>query len=116
MSVVSLHVDASAKDGDATIDVAGGIINEPVGNGARVMPKDLASSRVERIGIVGAGDEHNTGDNDWGDFENPRIAAVKDPLGAKQMRVFGSDLDETGIATASVVSVVRWPVFPEGGR
>ena len=111
MGIVSFHVDVRAEDGHAAIVVCGGIINQPLRDGADVVPELMAGLRVKRIDIVLRGNKHDAIDDDRSDFHGGGVARyAEDPLCSQVAHICRVNLAQRGVAPAAVVAVVVDPV------
>jgi len=112
--IVCLHIDTRSENGDPTVDVSGCIVNEALCNRTSVMPKSLPCDSIESIGIVGAGDEHHTGNDNRSDLQNTGVAAMKHPLGTKLAHILRCYLGQATISSSRVVTVIGSPVIVQG--
>ena len=111
MSIVCFHVHARAQNRHSTIVVLRSVVNQSGRDGIRVVPQHLAGLRVERIGIVRAGNEHDSGQDHRCRFERAYGARMEYPLCHQPARVLRRDLCKMAEALSAVVSVVGDPIF-----
>src|ERR1700733_8859896 len=110
MSVVCFHVEVSARQGHASIDMTRGVIDKPARNGPRIMPEYFSRLRIQCEGVVRAGEVHDAIHHYRRRFEYAWGFGMKDPLRLQVANVLRSDLGKAAEALASVVAVVHWPI------
>lgn len=114
MGVVGFEKNFGVPDADAAIVVLGSVIDESLGDRARVVPDGPARAGIERKGVVGGGDEQDAIDRYGCDFKTTRVPYVKDPLRAEVGDVRRRDFGEIAEAAACVISIVRDPICAGG--
>ena len=110
MRIVRFHKDSTAPNSDAAIVVLRGIVDQPFGNGARMMPQSSSGLRIERVRIVGGSDQHDAVDNDRRDLEVAGVRRMKDPLDAEICHVAGINFAEATVPATGVVAIVGKPI------
>src|ERR1700730_12097457 len=114
MRVVGFEKNFGMPERDPTIVVLGGIVDEPFGDRARIVPNGATSAGVEGEGVVGGSDEHDAVNDYRRDLEASRVAYVDHPIPAKVGDRRGRDFGEITEAAAGVIPIVRNPVCARG--
>ena len=110
MSVVGFHIEPGAGYGHTAIDMTGGVIDKALESRTRMVPEYFSSLRVERKGIVRAGEVHDAIHHHGRRFKDARRSGMKDPLRLQLPGILRSDPAKTAVTLSGVVTVVRRPV------
>lgn len=110
MCVVCLHIQTHAQNGHAPIVMLTGVVDQARRHSSGVMPKQLAGLCIQRIGVVGAGHEHDARNHHRSDFKWADRAGVEHPLRGEPACVRRSYLSHRAVTRTGVVTVVRDPV------
>src|SRR5437016_13263700 len=108
MGVIGLQKNAVAGHSDAAVD--SGIANHSRRGGQLIMPELAAGSRIQREALVGGGHVHDAIHDHWGHFQPSRARNRKHPLRCEPGDIVLVDLSERGVAVASGIAIVGWPV------
>ena len=93
--------------------MARGIVDQPLGDGACMVPQQLARLRVQRIRIVRARYEHHSGNHHRSHFHHACSARVKHPGRLQVVHVRRRYLGHAAESPPRIVAVVRDPVLPD---
>src|SRR5215470_215645 len=95
---------------DSAIVVLRSIVDKPLRNGARIVPENLPSLRVQGIRIVGRRYEHDSIDNHGSNLETIGVRRMKNPLRAKLRNIARVNFAESTITSPRIVAVVGKPI------
>src|SRR6202012_2844731 len=116
MGIIGFHVKSRAQESNTAADMAGGVIDQTLGNRPRIVPQYLSRFRVEGICVIGSRDVHDPIDNHRSNFKNAGISAVEDPLSLKMSDILRRDLRKAAKTPSCVITVVRGPVVLNRSR
>ena len=110
MGVVGQPVHPRVPQRDAAAEVPGRIVDQSLRDRPRVMPDHQPSARIQRVGIVGRGHEHDAVRDYGRDLQPVRIAGMEYPLRPQLSDICRIDLRQAAEAAATEVSVVGEPI------
>src|ERR1700751_5326264 len=87
-----------------------GVVNQPLGCGARMMPKQLTRLCIESVCVIGAGDEHDTRYHDRSYFEPGDVSGMEYPLCRQMTYVPPCYLRQAAVALPRIITIVGNPI------
>src|SRR4029077_12336334 len=110
VSVVRFEENSRMPYGHTAVVVLRRIIDQPLGNGPRIMPNDSPRSSVEGERVVGSCDKHDSVYDHRSNLKLAGARRVKYPLRAELRDIADIDLVKANVAPPRIVAVVRKPV------
>src|ERR1700722_14194172 len=110
MSVVGRHEYLISGNRSAAVRAGNCISDEPRGAGTLIMPDLTSATGVERVALVGVGNIHHAGDDDWSGLHIADVVEGKDPLSLYFLNIGACDLREIAITAAGRLPVVARPI------
>ena len=108
--MIGHHEHAIARDGDASVDTAGRVADEPLGSWTRIVPDPASRSGVDRVTLICARDVHHAVHDDRCHLQRRGIRKAEGPLRYQPPNIALVDLRQLTVAASCRLPVVAGPV------